>query len=208
VVDNGYFVLYPEDRFELDDLSVRIVVDVPRTFRVGGTLTEQGISVERVVVYCGTSPCAMPGAPTVAGFGGRLSLGSNSAKYRLCRTSRSSDCEYYVATGSTPSVDIAGTTLTGGELTVGFLSPTSTGGKVLPTLAVAELSVFVFDPSWVGGAGCDADLPPKSCWEWVALIERDMTGSVSVVSTAGEAFTRTAAGFRLERTVYGTVGSR
>lgn len=205
--DDSYFTLYPEDRFDIDALSVRIVLDVPRTFRVGGTLTEQEISVKDVVVYCGSVPCTSPGAPSVASLAGRLSLASSSSAYRLCATERSSNCSYYLTTGSAPSVGLSGSEVTGGRIEVGFRSPTGSGVRVLPTLVVDEIGVFVFEPAWVGGTGCDADLPPKSCWEWEPVFERDMTAALSVITASGEILVKGPSGYRLERQVYGTVGS-
>lgn len=207
-VDDPYFGFYPEDRFDLDEVSVRIVLDVPRTFRVGGTLTERRISVKEVVVYCGASPCTSSGAPTVTSLSGTLSVASSDAGYRLCASERSLNCAYYLGAGSVPSVGISGSSLSGGRVDVGFRSPTASGVRVYPTLAVEEVSLRVYDPSWIGGGGCDASVPPKSCWEWVGAFDRDVTASVTVVSTAGEILAKGPAGYRLAREVYGTVGSR
>ena len=163
--------------------------------------------MEEVTVYCANAPCSAVGAPSVASFAGRLTLAANNAAYRLCASERSSNCEYYLTADSTSSVGLSGAGLTGGRIEAGFRSPTGSKVRVLPTLVVDEISVFVYDPEWVGGAGCAADLPPKSCWEWVPSFERDLTNSVSVVTTAGETLLRSTSGFRLERQVYGTVGS-
>jgi hypothetical protein len=209
-----YCDLYADECIDTTDITdrvtVRVVVSAPDVFRVGGALREQDVRVEEVVLYCDGVPCTS-GAVGIESFSGTLSLPSSNANYRLCATSRSSNCAYYVASSSVPRSSLSGNSLSGGLLRAGFRSPTpSTVGnaaKVRPTLTVNELTVSVSYPVWEGGAGCDVAVAPRSCWSWEKDGAFDMRAAVTVVGTNGNRFTRDGYAHHVDRVVVGTVGS-
>jgi hypothetical protein len=209
-----YCDLYEDECFDADDVAdrvtVRVVVSSPDVFRVGGTLREQDVVVEEVVLYCDGAPCAT-GAVNIESFSGILSLPSTNANYRLCATPRSSNCEYYVASSSVPRSNLSGSSLNGGLLRAGFLSPTPSSignsAKVRPTLTVNDLTVSVSYPVWEGGEGCDAAVAPRSCWSWEEEDTIDMRAAVTVVGPNGSRFTRNGDAHHVDRIVVGTVGS-
>lgn len=212
--DSGaYCDAYPTDCPDItdDELSVRITVAAPAVFRVGGRLREQNITVESVVLYCGSVPCSRTGLLRIGDFRGSLSLPSSSSSYRLCATTRSTNCAYYLSNVSTPTVSSNGYSIAGGLLRAGFITPTpSISGpavKVRPTLDVSVLEVDSYIPVWVGGTGCDAHTPERSCWEWDVIAAIDMRDSVSVRTSDGASFVRSGAKHSIERIVVGTVGS-
>ena len=212
--DSGaYCDAYPADCPDItdDELSVRITVAAPAVFRVGGRLREQNVTVESVVLYCGSVPCSRAGLLRIGDFRGTLSLPSSSGSYRLCATTRSTNCAYYLSNVSTPTVSSNGYSIAGGILRAGFITPTpSSSGpavKVRPTLDVNVLEVDSYIPVWVGGTGCDASTPARSCWEWDVIAAIDMRDSVSVRTSDGASFVRSGAKHSIERIVVGTVGS-
>jgi hypothetical protein len=210
---DGYCAAYPADCPDVTDeeLSVRITVASPTVFRVGGRLREQNVTVESVVLYCGSSPCPRDGSLRIGDFRGTLSLPASSSSYRLCATTRSTNCAYYLSSASTPTVSATGSSVDGGLLRAGFITPTPSNPgpavKVRPTLEVSVLEIREYVPVWVGGTGCDAVTPARNCWEWDSIDDIDMRNSVSVRTSDGASFVRSGAKHSIERIVVGTVGS-
>lgn len=201
-----YRDFYPEDVVDLDTVSVVFLVDVPATLRAGGSLREADVELDDVTLYCGDTPCTSP-AVRLDAASGSLTLGSSSPAYRLCASPRSSSCEYYLATGSKTGFTATASAISGGDLRVGFRSPTGSNVRVEPTLKVGRVDVTLSEPVWVGGRGCDADLPPRSCWSWEEFDSIDIADAAAVLSTRGEIFSGTRGEFRLSRPVFGTTGS-
>lgn len=211
-----YCSLYPEDCADVDGddpLSVRIVVDAPTVFRVGGKLREQEVQVVNVVLYCGDRPCPTGGNVSLGTFRGRLDLVSGSGSYRLCAEGRTTGCQYYYsdAAAHRPAVLFDGNSLQGGVLRAGFLSPTPSGSgspvKVRPTLTVDALVVERFVPVRRNAPGCYGNDAPRDCWDWMLDESIDARGAASVATTVGERFARNGDEHRIDRVVVGTVGS-
>jgi len=187
---------------------VRVEIATPNPFVVGGTLREQDVRVASVALYCGNSPCSDTSGVAFETFEGRLDLvSSNNTKFPRCATPSSRNCAYYVSNGSNLSVVFNGRGLNGNLLRAGFTSATPAGINVRPTLEIEDVAVSLIEYEWVGGAGCNIDIPARSCWEEYSGDSVDMTGRVNVVTADGGATIRSGDSFYVNRRVVGTVGS-
>lgn len=189
--------LYPEN------VSLRIRVEASPQFRVGGSMRPEYVYVSSVDVMCGSSVCSSPAAPDLERVLGSWTVSSSASVYKRCSSSRSTGCQFYVTSASSEGFSFP--SIARQSLVLGFVSPTPSAVFVQPGMTLSEATVRPKFAEWVGGSGCSATTPARSCWEFTEADE--VTVPVSVVSSRGELFTRSGDSFVLRRVVTGSVGS-
>jgi hypothetical protein len=196
------------DPFDPRTGEVRVVVEVPDTLRVGGSLSVHELRVVSVEVLCDGEVCDRVDAPVVDVFDGRLELDASSSRFSSCVAASSTGCDFFAVPST---VRVRTDELIGRPLSMRFFSPTPAGVSVLPTLVVDRLTVRQAVPVWVGGdtpwlrGVCEADPATPDCWDVLMGAELDL--AVSVVTTDGEPLQGSGARYFLRRSVIGSVGS-
>lgn len=189
--------LYPEN------VSLRIRVEASPQFRVGGSLRPEYVYVSSVDVMCGSSVCSSPAAPGLERVAGSWTVSASATVYKRCSSSRSTGCQFYVTSASSEGFSFP--SIARQPLVLGFVSPTPSAVFAQPGMTLSEATVRPKFAEWVGGSGCSAAMPARSCWEFTEGDE--VSVPVSVVSSRGEPFTRSGDSFVLRRVVTGSVGS-
>lgn len=108
--------------------SVRIKVNAPDVFQVGGSLTPGSVTTDAAQLMCSGRVCnhnLNPLDPTLASLTYTLDL--NGVDFKECSTKRSSDCQYYVEVPAKANAN-------GQKVTGWFYSATNPNQKVEVTL--------------------------------------------------------------------------
>jgi hypothetical protein len=183
------------------NVSIRVYVDTPAKFVVGGNYMPQKVTVTRVVLYCGAIEC--PPTLVLGSYVGTLTQSStNPNTYKDCSNSISLNCAWKSLVTNPSS--FSSSSSKSGEMRIGFYSPTPYNifakTSVLLTSNITQFERW-YRSDLCGGAA-ETALSPDGCYVLKSIDRTDTSDFVLYVNGLLQT------SHDILRAVVGSVGSK